>query len=276
MKTFGEHIEAAWASGAADSTPATDWLREFLPGWRQPLRFEQGSWWPETPHISLCVSSMNRVQHLTETLPENIKAAEADVDCDIHVLDYSSTDGTAEYLADIDNERVKCWRTIGDRYWDMCRPRNMICLTAETGYLVILDADFCVGPNYLPALRRVVESEVETIVCQKPWVGLMAMPTLLFRQLGGHDLDMSDSYGHQDCDLLKRVVFAGAEEVWLPHSQTIRHIPHPSARDDIFRPDGGVHHEKMADERLARGLYVRNKGTGWESDVPEPLIGVYA
>lgn len=280
-KTYEERMAEGVYCDGLDSTPTTDWLREFLPGWQRP-ELPADVLCPENPHISLCIPSMDRLYHLRATLPDNLVAAEADPDCDIHVLEHSSNDGTAEYLADLlenstSADLLQCFRTIGERYYSQPHAWNMLATTTEPGVIVVLGADCTIGPDYLPLLRETFLLHPGALICLKPRAGdRSAMTTSLLYYLGGYDLDMHESYGHEDCDILKRAVYRGAEEIWLPELASASHISHRVFRDNMFKPDGGHRYEKMSEERLAQGRWYRNAGRGWQQNVPERMGGVYA
>lgn len=99
--------------------------------------------------ISFCITCMNRLKHLQETLEKNILDNFLVDEVEFVVLDYNSQDGLEEWIAQsmmkyIEMGILVYYRTTEPAYYRRSHSRNMVFRLAEGEVVCNLDAD-----NYL-------------------------------------------------------------------------------------------------------------------------------
>jgi len=171
--------------------------------------------------ISFCVTCMNRLYNLKETLPVNLKNEAGYPFLEFVVLDYNSQDGLGEWVKNnmmehIESGRVSYYRTDEPKYFSMSHSRN-IAFKVATGDIVLnLDADNYTAKNWAePQLeshsyylnRMANEAEGRKIIFAK---GKRSMHGRVgfykdefINDLGGYDENLL-GYGHDDHDLVHR------------------------------------------------------------------------
>src|SRR5690242_4064432 len=79
--------------------------------------------------ISFCTTVRNRLYHIKQTLPENIKEVR-NHDAELVLLDYGSTDGleewiTSEFPGDLASGKLRRFRYNGASYFDRSHSKNL-------------------------------------------------------------------------------------------------------------------------------------------------------
>lgn len=113
--------------------------------------------------ISLVIPTRERVFYLRHAINTALKAADC-ADCDIEVVisDNASSDGTEEYLTQIDDKRLV--RARSDRRLSM-RENFEFALSHTTGSnIVFIGDDDAVLPNGLGLLRKIIEERDPDII----------------------------------------------------------------------------------------------------------------
>ena len=104
------------------------------------------------PILSFCTVAMNRLHHIRQTLPVNMRQNNSD-SIQFVLLDYNSTDGLEEYIksmfiTEIKNGRLVYYKNKEATYFDRSHSRNMIFCLADGEILCNLDADNYAGPGF--------------------------------------------------------------------------------------------------------------------------------
>ena len=171
--------------------------------------------------ISFCVTCMNRLYNLKETLPVNLKNEAGYPFLEFVVLDYNSQDGLGDWMRDnmmehIESGRVSYYRTDEPEYFSMSHSRNIAFKVANGDIVLNLNADNYTAKHWNEPpqeshayyLNRMAnEAEDRKIIFAK---GKRSMHGRVgfykdefINDLGGYDEDLL-GYGHDDHDLVYR------------------------------------------------------------------------
>jgi hypothetical protein len=226
------------------------------------------------PRIAFVTTCRGRLQHLQQTLPQNLIDNQTYENCIFVVLDYNSPDGLLQYMVDhhgkdILSGRMAYYRTDEPRSFHMAHAKNMAhrCGMLEgADILVNLDADGYTGPNFAAYIAHEFTQE-RGVFLQSPWNrwvggewlceehdgslgppvdkgcnGRMAYTTDAFLLAGGYDEKFS-SWSPDDKDLNIRLRRLGHVPKVLPrkfvrtilHNNRMRFKEYPQARKNHGR-----------------------------------------
>ncbi len=171
--------------------------------------------------ISFCITCMNRLYNLKETLPINLKLESNYPFIEFVVLDYNSKDGLEDWMkknmmVHIENGKVSYYRTEEPKYFSMSHSRNIAFKVAKGDIILNLDADNYTAKNWEDPpseshsyyLNRMAnEADGRKIIFAK---GKRSMHGRIgfyknefINDLGGYDEKLL-GYGHDDHDLVRR------------------------------------------------------------------------
>jgi hypothetical protein len=114
--------------------------------------------------ISFCSTCMGRRQHLEQTLAHNIRvAAESKVRCEFVLLDYSSPDGLAEFIArelsgSLRDGALSYYRLEGAETFHMAHAKNITHRLAAGPHVCNLDADNLLLPFFAEHLNELLST----------------------------------------------------------------------------------------------------------------------
>lgn len=174
--------------------------------------------------ISFCTVCMNRLHHLRETLPQNIKDNLDYNNLEHVLLDYNSQDGLGNWVKDnlssfIETGRLQYYRTEEPNTFNMAHSRNMVCKLASRDIICLIDADNFTGRGFahyintcfrqadnifLTAINKVIDENPKDVL------GRIALRKKDFIKVQGFDERMV-SYGFEDYDLANRLELSGLE-----------------------------------------------------------------
>jgi glycosyltransferase involved in cell wall biosynthesis len=99
--------------------------------------------------VSIITTCKGRLHHLKEVLPTWLEQ-QGKTTYEIIVVDYADPDGSYDYVASLDNPKVKAIKATdcGD-YFNLSRARNIGALEARGDILFFLDADAYLEPKFL-------------------------------------------------------------------------------------------------------------------------------
>lgn len=80
--------------------------------------------------ISFCITCMNRLNHIQETLKQNIEDNLLENDVEFILLDYNSTDNLEEWVHDelqiyLDSKILIYYKTFNPKYYKRSHSRNL-------------------------------------------------------------------------------------------------------------------------------------------------------
>jgi len=225
------------------------------------------------PPISICIPVMNRLDDLRQIMPELIQNANRFAPVEIVILDYNSSDGLGEYIAELQED----WRALvggscltyrryeGRDTYHMAHARNLSVKASSGEYIIVSSADIAITADYLRAARANI---ADGCVWMYPprYVGVICVSRAEFEAAGGFD-ERFEWYGKEDKDLHARLLRRGGkvgivpppvEVVRTPWEKKMRHYRgHPGRAE--------MHQEtlRIYEENQRYGVLVANEGREW-------------
>ncbi len=189
--------------------------------------------------ITFCTVSMNRLHHLKETVPANLRDNADYPGARFVLLDYNSGDGmegwvNSELQEHIQSGRLVYYRTDEPEFFNRSHSRNLSFNLAESELICNVDADNFTGPGFAAYLNEVFNRDTNCIVnfdyreeteAYKDAFGRVCVRREDFHAVGGYDESMS-SYGYEDMDLYGRLVKLGRREEKIDSFDFLRSIAH--------------------------------------------------
>lgn len=194
--------------------------------------------------ICFCTVSMNRLNHLRETLPVNIDHNIKYNNVKFVILDYNSTDGLEDWvkenlLSHIEAGKLEYYRTVVPKYFHRSHSRNMVFKLAGGDLLCNIDADNFTGIGFANYLNSFFTENTGIFLTaqnpsgkqlQKDVLGRIAVRSVDFHSIRGYD-EFMKGYGYEDHDFicrleklkLKRIVIDRYEYLMaLRHEDSLR------------------------------------------------------
>jgi GT2 family glycosyltransferase len=216
---------------------------------------------------------MNRTADLARTFLQNVLNNECYPGLEFVLLDYNSTDGLAEWVAEnlmphIEAGRVTYLRTEEPQWYSMAHSRN-VAFRASRGEIVCnVDADNWTGPGFAAVLNELANQRPRQAIFTKGWQLLHGRLGFYRREweeeLGGYDESL-EGYGFDDTDLLHRAYKLGFQTVRFDG----RHVTRIKGADKTanfaeknWRKSEAINREKSA-ANIARGALKANEGRPW-------------
>lgn len=172
--------------------------------------------------LSYCISIMNRLYQIKETLRVNIDNSTDK--SEFIIIDYNSNDGLKKYIYDnfkneILNGKLKYYFTDKIKFWHASICKNTTHMKANGKYLVNLDCDNFIGKNgdelilntFLENGDNIIISQTNNIVSSGNG-GRISITKNNFIQLGGYD-ESFYPMGYQDYDLIERANVFGLKYI---------------------------------------------------------------
>lgn len=195
--------------------------------------------------ISFCTTCKNRLHHLKETLPANLRQNPDGEGYEVEfvVLNYGDEEGLHEWIttdpemvAAMESGRLKYVRS-EQPVFRMAHAKNMAHRMATGDVLCNLDADNYAGKNFAGALADFFSKHENAILSpshrvsrhfppeERGFFGRMALPRKAFEQLGGYD-ESFKGWGGEDTDLARRARLMGLKYYRFENMEYLGIIPH--------------------------------------------------
>jgi hypothetical protein len=198
---------------------------------------------------------MNRLHHVRETLPSNLKENDRP-DVSFVLLDYNSSDGLQDYIKCNHLEEIKTGKLVYYRYeqaadFDRCHSRNMALKLAEGDVLCNLDADNYAGRDFGHFVQEIFSDKKRICLTglENPWKhdasGKLCVRREEFMEVTGYD-EAFDGYGFEDFDIVNRLGLNGCEPFTINKSDFLKAISHE--RNDRLSNESFC--------KMLEGLYV--------------------
>ena len=213
-----------------------------------------------TPRISVVVPTYNRLDTLRHVIPSLLAQDLRRGEFEVVVADSNSTDGTADYLAEV-AKNAPFVRHLPGPYTGRASARNAGIAAAQAHIVLFTDADIIASPDLLsrhlahhetPGVRAIVGMEVQVssyedylqkradrakrvpLHGEKPkklsWLyfltGNASVPKAELERVGRFD-DGFTGYGHEDLELGYRLQRAGVPIVYEPRAVDYHWHPVP-------------------------------------------------
>lgn len=183
--------------------------------------------------ISLCVTCMNRLRYLKQTIHKNIIHIKEfnmnNIDQYEYVLvNYDSKDKLHDYMSEefdeeIESGLIKYIKIEDKKYFHVMHAKNIAHRYSSGEVLINLDSDNLVSDEILKQFAKIFTvNDKETIFLKDNHnIGLLGFSRSNFYKLGGYDESMK-GYGAEDVDIRQRgFAFLNLKAVKLPS-----HIDH--------------------------------------------------
>jgi GT2 family glycosyltransferase len=192
--------------------------------------------------ISICTVCMNRLTHLSETLPANIIRNMDYPDIEFVVLDYNSKDDMECWIRSnlshyIESGILKYYRTYEPDHFRLSHSKNMVVKLSGGDICCLIDADNYAGANYATWVGEVFRSGMK-----RPVITTLRKESIPFRDQGGKLCFYKDhfiaingfdeslvGYGIEDVDLVNRLERSGGERVFIENREFLDFISHSTA-----------------------------------------------
>jgi hypothetical protein len=186
--------------------------------------------------LSFYTVVMNRLHHLEQTLPVNMRDNQEET-TKFLVLDYNSDDGLQQYILErfsdeLKQGRLEYHRYAHAKYFSHSHSRNLAVNLIDTEFICNLDADNYTGPSFDRYLQqefslheRVVISALSNSHKIYGAFGRMATRKRDFVAVGGYD-EAFEGYGFEDYDLVSRLQESGLEKVLIDAPEFLRSLSH--------------------------------------------------
>jgi len=171
--------------------------------------------------ISLCTTSMNRLEYLKETIVNNLKSNDDCDDLEFVLLDYNSTDGTEQWVREnlleyIESGRLNFYKENTAEHFLPPHSRNVSIRVATGDVICNVDADNFINDGFASYLQRSFSIDYgdKRLVMNHPDVffpkgggchGRIAMWRQDFMYLGGYP-EKFEGWGEEDNDLNRRIM----------------------------------------------------------------------
>jgi glycosyltransferase involved in cell wall biosynthesis len=234
--------------------------------------------------FSFCITCMNRLYNLKETLPVNLKLEESYPFIEFVVLDYNSKDGLGDWMKinmmeHIESGRISYYRTEEPKYFSMCHSRNIAFKIAKGEIVLNLDADNYTARNggsppeephsyYLNRLANQVDGNKVIFAKGKKSIhGRVGFYKNNFiNDLGGYDENLL-GYGHDDHDLIKRAWGLGYSMYWWGGQQYFGRIATVRSERNANMERNWKITEKeniiKSDKNIANKIFKANRNNHW-------------
>lgn len=184
--------------------------------------------------ISFCITCMNRLKHLQETLEKNILDNFLVDEVEFVVLDYNSQDGLEEWIAQYMMKYIEMgilvyYRTTDPVHYLRSHSRNMVFRLAEGKIVCNLDADNYLGEGFaefmLKEFREKNKIFYTSDLSKRDVVGRVCLLKSDFMAIRGYN-EVFIGYGFEDVELFDRLLDKGIEQCSFSQSEFSRAIVH--------------------------------------------------
>lgn len=235
--------------------------------------------------ISICTTCMNRLRDIQRTLPHNIEANLGYPEVEFILLDYSSTDGLAEWVQKEMSQYLKtgilryCF-VPGQAHFRPGHSRNVSFRIAAGHVIFNVDADNFIHTGFVHRINECVEDHPCAILVPSEFLQPDSDRLLLkgrfgvwrndLYTLGGFDERLDEGFGSDDVNFVFRAIMAGFEVVLFESDyMTGRIETSDEDRVKLINTNGlnfaksKALNEAITTNTLSRGSTVVNKGLHW-------------
>lgn len=184
--------------------------------------------------ISFCITCMNRLKHIQETLSKNIEDNYRLGEVEFVLLDYNSLDGLENWVKSymkkyIDLGLLSYYKTFLPHHYLRSHSRNVAFRLAKGNIVCNLDADNFLGKGFADEMIKEFEKKMNifyTSDLQSTDVyGRVCLLKKDFMAIRGYDESLT-GYGHEDVDLFSRLEKYGLEHLYYKNQNFNNAIKH--------------------------------------------------
>lgn len=187
--------------------------------------------------LAFCITCMNRLHHLKQTLIRNIEDNYLINDIEFILLDYSSSDGLEEWAKThlkkyIDEGILVYFRTVEQSYYQRSHSRNMAFRLANSDLVCNLDADNFLGKGFAQSMLDKFKNRTG-IFCTSNnsdgnVIGRICLRKSDFSRLGGYN-EIIKGYGFEDTYLFYCLREKGLKQEYFNNPEFYSTIQHSNA-----------------------------------------------
>ncbi len=183
---------------------------------------------------------MNRLHHVKETLPKNIKDNQDYPELEFILVDYNSTDGLKDWVMqnmqdELATGLLKFYRTEQPQRFLPSHAKNMAHHKSTGNIVCNIDADNFTGVGFAEYLNDHFPENPKSFLCvdyhrrdvPPDTFGRIAVPKKYFLNVGGYDERMV-GYGYEDIDLCERLKQNGLKHHYITKRDYFNVISHSS------------------------------------------------
>ena len=188
--------------------------------------------------ISFCISCMNRLGHLQQTLPKNIIHNISYPNIEFVVLDYNSSDKMCDWIKHKFRYLIKKGLLIFGRYEDakyfhMSHAKNMAHRLATGDILCNIDADTFTNRKLANCINDFFNKHANVFLSgREKFTGRLCFSKKDFINLNGYNENIH-GWGHEDTDIFLRGKKSGLQDITLPDKYSNYRELHINHDDDI-------------------------------------------
>lgn len=186
--------------------------------------------------ISFCTVVMNRLDHLSKTLPKNIQDNLSYGNVEFVVLNYNSKDGLDDWILNkmdhyIKNGILKYIKTTEPKYFFRSHAKNIAAKMATGDIVCNIDADNFTGNGFASYVNEEFLKDensylmVQKILKSKDCYGRICVFKKDFMEITGYDETMTD-YGFEDDDLINRLDLLGKNARYITNDRYLKVVEH--------------------------------------------------
>lgn len=234
---------------------------------------------PESPKqfrkISFCTSCKNRTHDLKQTYIKNIEDNKEYPNIEWVLLNYNSEDDMEEWVKEnlmtyIEKGIVNYYRNPEPKYFLMSHSRNMSFKLATGDIINNVDADNFINKNVASTINLMAEIQPEkAIFCKslRKCHGRIGMYKNEFFSIGGYD-EMLTGYGHEDTNLLSRLLHMGYKLMWYNNLCSMSRLKISRKikfkyLEDADHKKTGRQNIKITNEKILKKEFVANLDRTW-------------
>lgn len=186
--------------------------------------------------ISFCTTVRNRLYHLKETLPDNMREVR-NHDAELVLLDYGSTDGLEEWITsafaqDLSSGKLRRFRYSGASYFDRSHSKNLTIKLSDGDVVCNIDADNYIGAGFCEYLQSrfaegqpVFVSGLYNTFNVPDCYGKICVRKSDMVTIGGYD-EGFEGHGFEDVDICNRLQLVGLNNHRIDRPEFLRAISH--------------------------------------------------
>jgi len=171
--------------------------------------------------ISFCTTTFNRLEHLSKTLPYNIRDNRLYSKLELVILDCGSKDDTHKFMRQFENlmevGKLSYYKLLWPEieFFDAARMKNICHKLANGELLCNLDVDQYSTKGFARKLNILCKHKKDKFIISKNgklWGKLAVLKKDFIKMLGGYDESM-DGYWSDDEDLFNRAIAQDFEPI---------------------------------------------------------------
>jgi len=201
--------------------------------------------------IAFCITCMNRLGHLQQTLEKNIKDNYVKGNVEFILLDYNSQDGLHDWVFNkmknyIDEGILIYYQTTEPTHYLRSHSRNMAFRLATASILCNLDADNFLGRGFANYMLKEFSKYDKIFYTSNYSVydafGRVCCRTEDFVSIRGYN-ETIKSYGFEDNDILNRLSRHGLKPMSFHDPEYYHFVVHPDK-------------DRISEEQMAKNLFM--------------------